>query len=86
MQHRIKFHRIFLIVILIFLFTSLLHAKEAVRRCSLRKGKIIFIDTFEVGKLQDRWLVGKSDVIKINYDPRNVHSGRRFMEVTAFPW
>ena len=46
-------------------------------------GQLIFTDTFEVGQLQDRW--GGGDALKINYNPLNVHSGNRSMEVIALP-
>jgi hypothetical protein len=48
-------------------------------------GQLIFIDNFEIGQLEDRWLLGDSNAIKINYNPINVHSGGRSMEVIALP-
>ena len=48
-------------------------------------GQLIFIDNFESGQIQDRWLAENADAIKINYNPLNVHSGDRSMEVTALP-
>ena len=47
--------------------------------------QIIFTDSFETGQVKDRWLLGDSGAIKINYNPQNVHSGRRSMEVLALP-
>jgi len=48
-------------------------------------GQLIFIDTFEVGQLQDRWLVGNQEAVRINYNALNVHRGDRSMEVIALP-
>ena len=49
------------------------------------KVQLILIDSFESGQLQDRWQLGNSNAIKINYNPLNVHSGNRSMEVVALP-
>ncbi|MGZ4857861.1 MAG: hypothetical protein ACXVZU_05835 [Methanobacteriaceae archaeon] len=43
------------------------------------------MDSFESGQLQDRWQLGNSNAIKINYNPLNVHFGSRSMEVIALP-
>jgi hypothetical protein len=48
-------------------------------------GQLIFTDNFESGQLDDRWLAGNPDATKINYNPINVHSGDRSMEVIALP-
>lgn len=47
--------------------------------------EILFVDSFEVGNLQDRWHLGNMHAVKINYNPRNVRSGIRSLEVTALP-
>ncbi len=47
--------------------------------------EIIFFDNFDLGKLETRWLTGKSKAVTISYDPRHVHSGCCSMEVTALP-
>lgn len=47
--------------------------------------KLIFIDTFEIGQLEDRWLLGNSNAFKYSYNPLNVHSGQRSLEVTVLP-
>ena len=47
--------------------------------------KLIFIDSFESGQLEDRWTLPNSNLFKFNYNPQNVRSGQRSMEVTALP-
>jgi hypothetical protein len=48
-------------------------------------GQLIFIDTFESGQLEDRWILTNSNSFKFSYNPQNVRSGKRSMEVTALP-
>ena len=48
-------------------------------------GHLIVTDSFERGAIQDRWLLGNPEAIKISYNPLNVHAGRGSMEVLALP-
>jgi hypothetical protein len=72
----------FFTLVLIFLF---LGSQTALSQPVRTPGQIIFIDSFESGQLQDRWLVDNSGTTKINYNPINVHFGSRSMEVIALP-
>lgn len=47
--------------------------------------KLIFIDSFEGGQLEDRWTLPNSNSFKFSYNPQNVRSGQRSMEVTVLP-
>ena len=69
------------------LFFLFMNAHEVVAQSVPQKKKLIFIDTFEFGKVEDRWHSAKSEIIKIrtNFDLRHVHSGSRSMEVIALP-
>lgn len=49
------------------------------------KNNIIFVDSFDTGKLNERWITNQSNAIRINHDPRNVHSGCCSLEVVARP-
>ena len=62
----------FLISALIFLFFG---SQTAFSQPLRLPGQLIFIDNFENGQLQDRWLVENPDTTKINYNPLNVHFG-----------
>jgi len=67
------------------LFFLVLYTHEAVSQDFFPRGKWIFVDTFDVGKLEDRWDLPNSGTIRINYDVHRTHSGARSMEVIALP-
>ena len=77
------------ILLLTVLLLSFIFINDAFSQKYFKKRKIIFMDNFEVGYLQDRWYFSKKpnwpDIIKMNYDPRHSHSGHGSMEITAFP-
>ena len=58
---------------------------EAFSQSLTLPGQLIFSDSFERGQIVDRWLLENQNAIKINYNPLNVHSGDRSMEVTVLP-
>ena len=76
----------FFVFLSFILFFSFLNTREGGSQDFPQKRKIIFFDTFDFGKLGDRWHYSdKSETIKTNYDPRYAHSGACSMEVTALP-
>lgn len=65
--------RKFIIVSIIFIFSSETHAG------------VIFVDGFETGELKEPWHIGESKAFQLNYNPRYVHSGKASMQATAMP-
>ena len=82
---KMSFKALLISIAIALLFTSLANQYDVFSQPISGYRKLIFFDTFESGQLEDRWTLPNSNSFKFSYNPQNVHSGMRSMEVVALP-